>query len=49
MYHHPNVLAMTGASASTPALFGHLWLAIGLVTLLFAGLALMRLLPRAQR
>jgi len=49
MYHHPNVAALAGASASTPAMFGHLWLAIGLVTLFFALLALKRLVPREER
>jgi len=49
MYHHPNAIAATGASATAPAMFGHLWLAVGLVTLFFALLALKRLVPREER
>ena len=48
MYHHPNTVALS-ASASAPAMFGQLWLAIGLVTLFFALLALKRLVPREER
>ena len=44
MYNHPT-LAATGAAA-TPTFFGELWVAIGLITLLFAGLAMLRLMPK---
>lgn len=49
MYNHPNTLALAGAGAAAPAMFGDLWMAIGLVTLLFALLALWRLRPREEK
>jgi hypothetical protein len=48
MNYTGTALPATGAAA-LPFGMGHLWWAIAAMTLVFAGMALMRLSPRARR
>jgi len=48
MNYTGNALPATGAAA-LPFGMNNMWLAVGAITLIFAGLALMRLRPRPQK